>query len=142
MRQCLLLIFLCCHLFLSAQIIAKEENIDVLEKEHTEIPTKNKLKIYYGTASYYADKFNGRKTAIGDTYNSTKMTAACNILPLGTWIRVTNLKNKKSVIVRINDRLHPKMKRLVDLSKAGAEKLGYIRVGLAKVKVEVLGEVK
>ena len=61
--------------------------------------------IKYGVASFYAHKFNGRMTANGNTYNSLKFTAACNILPLGTWVKVTNLKNEKSVIVYINDRL-------------------------------------
>jgi len=70
------------------------------------------------------------------------MTAACNVLPLGTWIRVTNLRNKKSVIVKINDRLHTRMKRIVDLSKKAADKLDYIKSGLTRVKVEVLGKKK
>jgi len=98
----------------------------------------SKSKVYYGTASYYADKFNGRETANGDIYDSQKMTAACNVLPLGTWIRVTNLVNNKSVVVRTNDRLHIRMKRLVDLSRVAAAKLGYIGRGLTKVRVEVL----
>jgi len=98
--------------------------------------------ILYGTASYYADKFNGRKTANDEIFSQKKMTAACNVLPMGTWIKVTNLKNKKSVIVRTNDRLHPRMKRIVDLSRIAAQKLGYIGNGLARVKVEVLGKKK
>jgi rare lipoprotein A len=97
------------------------------------------VKSYFGTASFYADKFTGRKTAAGDNYDPKKLTAACNVLPLGTWIRVTNLRNNKSIIVRINDRLHAKMNRLVDLSKVAAHQLGYVQRGLAKVKVEVLG---
>jgi len=97
-----------------------------------------KPKVYYGIASYYADKFNGRPTANGEIYDHDKLTAACNILPLGTWIRVTNLKNNKSVIVKTNDRLHPRMKRIVDLSKSAAKKLAYTGRGLTQVKVEVL----
>ncbi|MGZ5286354.1 MAG: septal ring lytic transglycosylase RlpA family protein [Flavisolibacter sp.] len=97
-------------------------------------------KVLYGIASYYAEKFNGRKTANGEIYDGTKMTAACNSLPLGTWIRVTNLSNNRSVIVKTNDRLHPRMTRVVDLSRAAAEKLGFIKKGLTKVKVEVLGK--
>jgi rare lipoprotein A len=100
--------------------------------------TAGKSIIKYGTASFYAKKFNGRKTANGDIFDSKKYTAACNVLPLNTWIKVTNLKNKRSVIVRINDRLHFKSKRLVDLSKHAARKLGYIGRGLTRVKVEVL----
>jgi rare lipoprotein A len=97
------------------------------------------IKTYFGTASYYADKFKGRKTANGDNYDPENLTAACNVLPLGTWIKVTNLKNRKTVLVRTNDRLHPKMNRLVDLSKAAALILVYAKSGLTKVKVEVLG---
>jgi rare lipoprotein A len=97
-------------------------------------------KIQYGTASYYADKFEGRQTATGEIFTQQKMTAAHNTLPLGTWIRVTNLSNKKTVVVRINDRLHPKNPRLVDLSKTAAKKLGYIGEGLTRVRVEVLGK--
>lgn len=92
----------------------------------------------YGTASFYAKKFNGRKTASGEVYDSKKYTAACNVLPLNTWIKVTNLSNKKTVIVKINDRLHAKNKRLVDLSKDAARQLGYTGRGLARVKIEVL----
>lgn len=99
-----------------------------------------KPRVYYGVASYYADKFQGRPTANDEIYDSQKMTAACNILPLGTWIRVTNLLNNKSVIVRTNDRLYVKVKRIVDLSRKAAEELGYIKRGLTQVKVEVIEE--
>jgi rare lipoprotein A len=97
-----------------------------------------KVKILYGTASYYANKFNGRKTATGEIFSQEKMTAACNVLPLGTWIKVTNLRNGRSVIVRTNDRLHSNVKRVVDLSRSAAQKLNYISSGLTKVKVEVI----
>ncbi len=102
----------------------------------------SKKKVFYGTASFYADKFEGRKTASGDIFSQKKMTAACNVLPLGTWIKVTNLRNGKSVVVRTNDRLHPRMTRLVDLSKEAARQLGYIKSGLTRVKVEVFGKIK
>jgi rare lipoprotein A len=98
--------------------------------------------MYYGVASFYADKFEGRETMTGDIYSHKKATAACNVLPLGTWIRVTNLENNKSVVVRINDRLNSHNNRIVDLSKSGAEKLGYIEKGLARVKLDVLGKKK
>ena len=103
---------------------------------------KNTAKIQYGTASFYANKFNGRKTANGEVFSQDKLTAAHNSLPFGTWIKVTNLKNKKSVVVRVNDRLAHDNKRLVDLSRAGASKLGYTSRGLTKVKIEVLGNKK
>lgn len=102
----------------------------------------SKPKIIYGTASFYANSFNGKKTANGETFSQKKMTAACNVLPLGTWIRVTNLRNGRSVLVRTNDRLHSRMKRVVDLSRSAAEKLNYVKSGLTQVKVEVLGKKK
>jgi rare lipoprotein A len=95
-------------------------------------------KIQTGTASYYHSKFQGRLTASGEKYDQGQMTAAHNRLPMNTWIRVTNLRNKRSVIVRVNDRLHYRNKRLVDLSRSAAAKLGYVGRGLARVKVEVL----
>ena len=101
-----------------------------------------KPKILYGTASFYSNSFNGKKTANGEIYSQKKMTAACNVLPLGTWIRVTNLRNGRSVLVKINDRLHIRMKRVVDLSRSAAEKLNYIKSGLTRVRVEVLGKKK
>lgn len=69
-----------------------------------------------------------------------KFTAACNVLPLGTWLKVTNLRNGKSVVLKTNDRLHPSMKRILDLSRAAAQKLGYINSGLTRVKVEIFGK--
>ena len=97
-----------------------------------------KIRPRYGVASYYAKKFNGRKMTNGEIYRQGKFTAACNVLPLNTWIKVTNLRNHKSVIVKIKDRMNPKNKRLVDLSYAAAKKLGYLSSGLTRVKVEVI----
>ena len=105
--------------------------------EIKENPIK-KFIVKYGLASFYATRFHGRKTANGETYRNELLTAACNILPLNTWIKVTNLINNNSVIVKINDRLHAKNKRLVDLSSSAAHLLGYTAQGLTKVKVEVL----
>lgn len=96
--------------------------------------------IQYGVASYYSNSFQGKKTSSGEIFNQKKLTAAHNTLPLGTYIRVTNLKNGKSVVVKVNDRLHHRNKRLVDLSYVAAQKLGYVRSGLTRVKVEVLGK--
>lgn len=95
-------------------------------------------RIFYGQASFYANKFNGRKTASGELFDQKKLTCACNVLPLGTWIKVTNLRNGQTVIVKINDRIHPKMKRIVDLSKSAALRLEYVSRGLTRVKVELV----
>jgi peptidoglycan lytic transglycosylase len=99
--------------------------------------SKDVPKVLYGTASFYSSKFEGRQTANGEIFSQQKMTAACNVLPLGTWVRVTNLKNGRSVVVKINDRLHYKMKRVVDLSKVAARQIGH-KDGLTRVKVEVV----
>ena len=104
------------------------------------IARKKFLKVQYGVASYYHDKFQNRLTASGEKFDQKKMTAAHNGLPLNTWIRVTNLSNNRSVIVRVNDRLHRKNTRLVDLSNTAAKNLGYFGSGLTRVKVEVFGK--
>ncbi|HEY5369138.1 MAG TPA: septal ring lytic transglycosylase RlpA family protein [Hanamia sp.] len=100
--------------------------------------SNNDTKVKYGVASYYADKFKDRQTANGEIYLPEKYTAACNILPLNTWIRVTCVRNNKSVVVKINDRMNAKNKRLVDLSKIAAKKLNLTAYGVIKVKLEVL----
>jgi len=105
-----------------------------------DIKPKKTIRVFYGQASFYANKFNGRKTANGEIFDQKKMTCACNVLPLGTWVKVTNLRNGRSVVVKVNDRLHPKMKRIVDLSRTAAQKLGYISGGLTRVKVEPVGK--
>ena len=104
--------------------------------------SKSVSKTLFGQASFYSNKFEGKRTANGETFSHKKLTAACNSLPLGTWIRITNLKNDKSVIVKTNDRLHKKTKRLVDLTLAAAKKIGFVSSGLARVKVEVLKKQK
>ncbi|MEP7108428.1 MAG: septal ring lytic transglycosylase RlpA family protein, partial [Ferruginibacter sp.] len=93
-------------------------------------------------ASFYADRFNGRLTASGEIFSQRKLTCACNMLPFGTWIKVTNVRNGNSVVVKVNDRLHTKMRRIADLSRAAAKKLGYTASGLVRVKVEVIGKKK
>ena len=119
----------------SGELYAQKKG-DKKQKVSKESTRKNNIK--YGTASYYAKKFNGRRTRNDEIYNSTKYTAACNVLPLGTWIKVTNLHNHKTVIVRINDTMNPKNKRLVDLSQVAANDLGFLGRGLTRVKIEVL----
>jgi len=89
-----------------------------------------------GVASYYGPKFHGKKTASGEVFDMYKLTAAHRTLPFGTRVRVTNLENSKSVVVRINDR-GPFIKgRIIDLSFEAARRIGI--TGLAKVKLIVL----
>jgi rare lipoprotein A len=92
-----------------------------------------------GLASWYGTVWNGRKTASGETFDETKLTAAHKTLPLGTVVRVTNLDSMRSVIVKINDRGTLAPNRIIDLSSAAAEQLGMVERGLANVKLEVLG---
>ncbi|WP_205512658.1 septal ring lytic transglycosylase RlpA family protein [Longitalea arenae] len=96
----------------------------------------------YGVASFYADKFEGQRTCTDEVFTQKKLTAACNTLPLNCWIRVTNLKNDKSVVVWVNDRMHPANPRLIDMSKSAAVALGYTGRGLTRVKIEYLGKKK
>ncbi|UYQ91517.1 septal ring lytic transglycosylase RlpA family protein [Chitinophaga horti] len=91
-----------------------------------------------GIASFYAQKFNGRKTFSGAVFNNSEMTAAHNTLPMGTYIRVTNLRNHKWVIVKVTDRLHAANSRVVDLTQAAAKKLDFYQRGLTRVKVDVV----
>ncbi len=95
-----------------------------------------------GTAAYYSDVFQGRKTACGDRYDKNALTAAHNRYPCGTRIRVTNLENDKSVVVVVNDRGPSTPGRIVDLSRRAARELGFLKQGLARVKIEVVSKPK
>ena len=100
--------------------------------------TSSVKKVQYGKASYYAHKFNGRKTASGERFNMNAMTCAHPKLPFGTLVRVTNQGNGRSVVLRVNDRGPYKKGRIVDVSLAAAKKLGMMSRGTASVKLEVL----
>lgn len=88
-----------------------------------------------GKASYYGNEFDGRKTASGEIFRQSKLTAAHKKLPFGTQVKVTNLKNGKSVTVKINDRGPFVAGRIIDLSKTAAEEIGMLKDGVAKVKI-------
>ena len=95
-----------------------------------------------GMASYYHLKFNGRRTASGDVYNSTQFTAAHKTLPINSYALVTNLHNNRKVIVRINDRGPFSDKRLIDLSHSAAKEIGLISRGMGHVRIEALHAAK
>ncbi len=113
-------------------------------------PYAVKDKIYYprqyenyeakGTASWYGNKFHGRKTANGEIFNKDELTAAHNTLPLPSVVRVTNLENGKSVVVRVNDRGPFSKNRVIDVSRNAATKLGFVNKGTTKVEVKLLKE--
>ena len=91
-----------------------------------------------GVASYYAGDFHGKRTSNGETYDMNALTAAHRTFPFGTKVRVTNLENNKSVIIRVNDRGPFKEGRIVDLSLGAAKALDLIQTGTGRVRLEVL----
>lgn len=91
-----------------------------------------------GIASWYGKKFHGHLTSNGETYDMYGMTAAHKNLPLPSYVKVTNLKNQKTAIVRVNDRGPFHQGRIIDLSYSAAHKLGMLKTGTAQVKVEVI----
>lgn len=91
-----------------------------------------------GTASWYGKKFHGQKTSSGETYDMYKMTAAHPTLPIPSYVRVTNVSNGRSVVVRVNDRGPFHGGRVIDLSYVAAYKLGYVGAGSAQVQVEAV----
>lgn len=91
-----------------------------------------------GKASWYGEFFQGKATASGEDYNMFDFTAAHRELPLGTFVRVTNLKNLRSVIVRINDRGPVTPGRIIDLSYNAARRLGMHQKGLEKVRIDIV----
>src|SRR5262245_40333532 len=91
-----------------------------------------------GAASWYGKRFHGQKTSSGEVYDMYKMTAAHPTLPIPSYVRVTNVANRKSVVVRINDRGPFHAGRIIDLSYVAAYKLGYIGAGSAQVEVEAI----
>ena len=92
-----------------------------------------------GKLAYYGRKFAGRKTASGERFNPDAMTMAHKTLPFGTRVKVTNLKNNRSVTVRVNDRGPTTADRIGDVTVAAARKLGFVRSGVANAKLEVVG---
>jgi len=90
-----------------------------------------------GTANFYSDKFQGKKTASGAVYDKNKLTASHKTLPYGTKVKVTNLDNGKSVVVTVNDRMKPGNPAVIDVTRRAAQDLGFTKTGKAKVKLEV-----
>ncbi len=90
------------------------------------------------TATYYADRFDGRLTANSERFDQDGLTAAHKTLPFGTRVKVTNLDNDRSIVVKINDRIPRHGKSSIDLTRRAAEELGFIRKGRAPVKLRIL----
>lgn len=90
-----------------------------------------------GVANFYSDKFEGKKTASGEVYDKSGLTAAHKKLPFGTKVKVTNVENGKSVVVTVNDRMAASNAAAIDVTRRAAEELGFVKAGKAKVKLEV-----
>ncbi len=109
----------------------------IAPKPHRRSYTAMPRSLLSGIGSWYGDLFDGHATASGEIFDQSAMTACHPTLPFGTLVRVINLRNRRSVVVRINDRgVRPD--RIIDLSSAAAEKIGMLETGLAPVKLEVL----
>lgn len=135
--------FFLCLLFVVGLVQAQEDDSDslCLPPEINAFFPKIAAKFLIGTASFYHKSFEGRPTSTGEIFRNNKFTAASNHFSLNTWLRVINLNNQKSIIIRVNDRMHPRMAkkgRVVDLSRVGAKALGFISSGLTRVRVEVV----
>lgn len=91
-----------------------------------------------GMASWYGKKYHGRPTSSGEIFDMYKLTAAHKELLLGTRVRITNLKNRKSVIVKVNDRGPFVKGRIIDLSYGAAKKIGMVEDGVARVRIEIV----
>ena len=96
------------------------------------------LKTEYGIASYYGEKYHGRTTASGEVFDMNKVSAAHREHPFGTIARITNLKNNRKIVLRINDRGPFIEGRIIDLSYAAAKELDFIKEGIIEVKIEIL----
>ncbi|HZV96623.1 MAG TPA: septal ring lytic transglycosylase RlpA family protein [Candidatus Nitrosocosmicus sp.] len=90
-----------------------------------------------GIASFYSDRFEGKRTANGEIYRPDGLTAAHKKLPHGTRVKVSNLANGKSVVVTINDRMPASSRVVIDVSRRAAERLGFVKAGRARVTLEV-----
>ncbi len=112
---------------------------DMLLEEDYSLLDEEGLELESGEASYYGEELAGRPTASGEIFDPKQLTAAHPSLPLGTVVRVTNLANDQSVVVRINDRGPFYSNRIIDLSRAAAGVIGMVRAGTARVKLYLHG---
>lgn len=106
------------------------------------LPTDNEAlpeEIFLGKASYYSQRFEGKKTAFGEIFRNNHFTAAHRTLPHNTLLEVINVKNGKNVVVRVNDRGPWTKRHLIDISQAAAKELGIIKSGIGEVKIRVVG---
>lgn len=118
----------------SANTTARTKKLEA----QTTTPARQTGATFRGLASYYHDKFDGRTTASGEVFNQRLLTAAHKTLPFGTMVRVTNLKNNRQTVVKINDRGPFVEGRIIDLSLAAAKELDMVASGVTQVTIEIL----
>lgn len=120
------------------------DSVNIKRYKHKIDTSRIKIEINHieGVSSFYSKNLNGTKTSTGERFYNNKFTAACNLFKLNTIVRVTNLQNGKTVLVRINDRMHPNMLkkgRVIDLSQSAAKQLVFRSNGLVRVMVDAIG---
>ena len=114
-------------------------SVSATPQKHHRFRTTTSRSLLSGIGSWYGELFDGRPTASGEIFDQGALTACHPTLPFGTLVRVINLRNRRSVVVRINDRgIRPD--RVIDLSSAAAERIGILEMGIAPVKLEVLSK--
>ena len=119
----------------SEELVSNISSLSVVPSPEPEMVTNSKISLKSGYATYYAKKFEGRKTTSGARYRGKKMTAAHLTLPFGTIVTVTNLDNGNSVDVTINDRGPHSKKYMIDVSESAAKALGFYRKGQSRVEI-------
>jgi len=123
----------------SAQIQPTQKPYQINGKTYYPLPSAQGFE-EVGIASWYGADFHGRKTSNGETYNMHGLTAAHKVLPMDTWLLITNQENGKEITVRVNDRGPFAKERIIDLTRTGAKNLGFLAQGTARVKITALGE--
>ncbi len=143
-RGTLTAIILCQALFLQIQTLPLEAKVILSDTQaegiEQNLPEADQVGGQEGIATYYANKYRGRRTASGSRYWPDRMTAAHASLPLGTKVKVINLDNRKEVEVIVNDRCRARKVPFIDLSRAAAQNLGFINKGVARVLIIPLDE--
>ncbi len=137
LRGRLVLIVVICQLFLACFTLplqAEEKTSNIAKSETVAAPPAETAGAE-GIASYYAKRYNGRRTNSGARYDPQKLTAAHSGLPLGTRVKVVNLANNREVVVVVNDRCRKRKSPFIDLSRAAAKELGFLGKGTAKVRI-------
>jgi rare lipoprotein A len=122
----------------SPRFATRGETSNSTETKTPRNPSGKILLTLEGVASYYSDEFHGKQTSNGEIYDMNGLTAAHRTFPFGTKVRITNLENSKSVVVRVNDRGPFHEGRIIDLSLGAAKELDLVKTGTARVRIEVL----